>query len=113
MTIPKRCGDSAPASRRARGMLGHRRGALTQRMADTANRLARAMLVLDQREADKAVAVRTEAGPGRDRDLGVVQQELCEFERSHRAKRLRNRRPYEHRRTRLFDRPSRPIEPIA
>src|SRR5712691_6723341 len=113
MTIPKRCRDSATASRRARGMLGYRRGAVTQRMADTANRLARTMLVLDQREADEAVAVRTEAGPGRDRDLGVVQQELCEFERSHRAKRLRNRRPYEHRRTWLFDRPSRPIEPVA
>src|SRR5260370_32359369 len=110
MTIPKRCKDAA-ASRRARGT--HRRGALTQRMADTANRLACTMLVLDQREADEAVAIRAEAGSGRDRDLGVVQQELGEFERSHRAKQLRNRRPYEHRRARLFDRPSRPIEPVA
>src|ERR1700691_1163723 len=83
-----------------------------QRVTNSAERLAGAMLVLDQREAYEAVAVLTEAHTRRDRDLGLGEQELRELERAHRAERLRNRRPHEHRRLGLLDRPSGAVEPI-
>src|SRR5271156_4926310 len=86
--------------------------ARSQCVTDSAERLARAMLVLDQRETYEAVAVLAEADSRRDRDLGFREQELGELERSHRAERLRNRRPHEHRRLGLLDRPARAIEPL-
>src|ERR1700723_1137354 len=83
-----------------------------QCVTDSANGLARAMLVLDQREPYEAVAVLAEADARRYRDLGLGQQKLCKLERAHRAERLRNRRPHEHRRLGLFDRPSCAIESL-
>src|SRR5208282_5312610 len=41
-----------------------------ERVTNSADRLAAAMLVLDEREAHEPVAVLSEADPRRDRDLG-------------------------------------------
>ena len=84
----------------------------SERVTNSAERLARAMLVLDQREAHEAVAVLAEADAWRDRDLGLGEQKLGELERAHRAERIGNRRPHEHRGLGLLHRPSRAIESL-
>src|SRR5262245_124894 len=63
---------------------------------ETAKRLADSLLVLDQREADVALAVLAEADPRRDRDLGLLDQQLGELERADAAEGLRDRCPHEH-----------------
>src|SRR5271167_2552296 len=68
--------------------------------------LADALLVLDQGEADEIVAVLAEADPRRDRDVGLLDQELREFEAPEMAEALRHRRPGEHRGAGLVDRPA-------
>src|SRR5260221_10688110 len=74
--------------------------------ADAAERLARAVLVLDQGKAPPAIAVLAEADAGRHGHLGLVQQEGRELEGAHVLEGLRNWRPDEHRRPRLRDRPA-------
>src|SRR5579872_1010344 len=81
-------------------------GRVREGLLDAANRLASAMLVLDQRETYEAVAIGAESDSRRDRNLGLAQQELGKFQRAHLTKRIGNRRPYEHRGLGLFDRPS-------
>jgi hypothetical protein len=49
---------------------------------DVARRLADAVLVLDQRDAHEIVAVLAEADARRDRDIGLLDQQLGEFERA-------------------------------
>ena len=85
---------------------------MSERLADAAQGLPRAMFVFNQRETDKAIAVGTEADAGRDRDLGFAEQELGKFERAHRAEGFGNRGPDEHRGVRFRDRPARAIEAI-
>src|SRR2546422_2240232 len=69
-----------------------------ERAADAAHRLARAVLVLDEREAHVVVTVLAEADARRDRDLGLLQEELRELERAHRLESVRDLGPHEHRR---------------
>src|SRR5437879_3338868 len=57
---------------------------------DVAGGLADALLVLDQRDADISFAVFAEADAGRDRDLGLLDQEGREFDRAERVERLRD-----------------------
>ena len=72
-------------------------GAGFKETADVARGLADALLVLDQRDAHIAVAVLAEADARRHRDLGLLDQQLGEFDAAERLERLRDRRPGEHR----------------
>src|SRR5713101_7024423 len=83
-----------------------------ERRADSAESLAGAMFILDKRETYEAVAVLSEADTRRHRDFGLREQKLGEVERAHRAPRLRNRRPHEHRRFGFLDRPSGAIQTV-
>jgi hypothetical protein len=64
---------------------------------DAAHRLACPVLVLDQGQAHVAIAVLAEADPGRDRDLGLGQQQLGELQRARLGEGRRQRCPGEHR----------------
>ena len=55
-------------------------GADFKKAADVARGLPDALLVLDQRDADKALAALAEAGARRHRDLGLLHQQLGEFD---------------------------------
>src|SRR5690242_18815807 len=72
-------------------------GRCVQEAADIAGGLADALLVLDQRDAHEAFAALAEAGAGRDRDLGLFDEQLGELDRAHFAERLGDRGPREHR----------------
>src|SRR5213083_2373293 len=56
-----------------------------ERLLDAANRLSRAVLVFDKTETDVLVAVLAEPDARRHRDLGLMQEQLGEFQRSHGA----------------------------
>src|SRR5208337_3746813 len=58
-------------ARHPAGLRGH---PARERLTDSADRLAGAMLVLDEREADEAVAVGAEANARRNGDLGLGEQ---------------------------------------
>ena len=88
----------------ARSAAGGRR----EKRLDVAHRLADPLPVLDQGEPDMALAILAEADPGRDRDLGLLEQELAERERADAAVGLGQRRPDEHRRRRRRAPASRP-----
>ena len=87
-------------------------GAVEQ-LLDRAGRLADPLLVLDEGEADVAVAARPEADAGADRDAGLLRQAQRDVEGAERAELLGNRRPDEHRPERRLDGPARPGEPVA
>ena len=78
----------------------HRRWALREKLLDVARGLTDAVLVFDQRDADVALAVFTEAETGRDGDIGLLDQQLGELHRTERVEGLGDRRPGEHRRRR-------------
>ncbi len=59
-------------------------------LADVADGLTDTMLVLDQGDADMGIAVLAEADAGRDRDIGLGQQQLRESERAQLGKFLGN-----------------------
>ena len=84
----------AACRRRSRRNAGRRRG------------LADALLVLDQSQPHEVVAVLAEADSRRDGDVGLLDQQIREFEAAEMAKFLRHRRPGEHRGARLVDRPA-------
>ena len=65
--------------------------AVSKKRRTAARRLADALLVLDQRKAHVVVAVLAEADAGRDGDVGLLDQELREFERAEIAEALRHR----------------------
>src|SRR6266540_2324056 len=71
--------------------------------SDPADRLADALLVLDEREPNVVVSARAEPLARAHRDLRLTSELEGEAERSERAIRLRDRRPDEHR-------PLRPLE---
>src|SRR6202008_1294969 len=73
-----------------------RRFEVVEPAAQRAHRLADALLVLDQCEADEALATGAEAGPGRGRDAAVADEHRRELDRAELAVRLRDRRPDEH-----------------
>src|SRR6266571_5268075 len=75
-------------------------------------RLANPLLVLDEGEAHVALTVLAEADARRDGHLRVLDEELGEFERAHRAEGLGDRRPHEHRPLGLGDRPAHLVEPV-
>src|SRR2546422_11702501 len=60
--------------------------------------------------SDLAVFAETDAG--RYRDLGLLDEQLCELERAHRPERLGDRRPHEHRALGLGHRPAELVEPV-
>ena len=64
---------------------------------DTANRLARAVLVLDKAEPHKIFTVLAKAHTGRHGYLGIRQQFFAELERPHLTIALWYLRPYKHR----------------
>ena len=51
-----------------------------QRFSDSAHGLARPMFIFNQRKAYILIAAFTKADPGRDRDLGLSQQQLRKFQ---------------------------------
>src|SRR6266542_2682754 len=71
--------------------------AARQEGLDVARRLAQPLPVLDQRDADKALAVFAEADTRRHRDIGPLQQQLVEGETADAAVFGRHRRPGKHR----------------
>src|SRR5215467_1419860 len=75
-------------------------------------RLPDALFVLHQGEPHVALAVLPEADAGRDRDLRFLDEELGELQRAHRAERLGNRRPHEHRPLGLLHRPADLVEAV-
>src|SRR5437016_1421715 len=83
------------------------------RAADAAHSLAGAVLVLDEREAHVVVAMLAEADTGRDRDLGLLQEELRELERAHGLEGVGDLGPHEHRRLGLRHVPAEAIEAVA
>src|SRR3989449_3423203 len=83
-----------------------------ERLLDAANRLSRAVLVLDETEADVLVAVLAEPDARRHRDLGLVQEQLGEFQRSHGAVRVGDAGPDEHGRQGLFDLPTDAVQSV-
>src|SRR5262249_60528655 len=72
-------------------------GAGFKKAADIACGLADALLVLHQRDTHVSFAVLAEADAGRDRDLRLLDQERGKFDAAEGLKRLRDRRPGEHR----------------
>src|SRR5579884_4295645 len=64
-------------------------GAHGKKFLHIARRLTDAMLILHQRHAHIAFAIFAEADPGRDRDLGMLEQRLGEFHRAGFAEFLR------------------------
>src|ERR1700722_966948 len=64
---------------------------------DVAGGLADTLLVLDQRDADMALAVLAKAFARRHRDARLLDQEGGELDAAHGAERFRNWRPGEHR----------------
>src|SRR3569833_4784954 len=72
--------------------------------------LAQPLFVLDHREADIAYAVFAIADARRDRDLGMGQKLLGEFEAAEMGERWRQWGPGEHRRARGGDVPARTAE---
>src|SRR5215831_11790897 len=80
--------------------------ATRQEALNVAGRLAQALSVFDQRDADKSLAVFAKTDPWGDRDIGALEQELREGEAADRPKGGRHRRPGEHRRPRYRDLPT-------
>ena len=80
---------------------------------DAAHGLADTVLVLDEREADEAVAARAEADPRADGDLRLPRQHRRELERAGSLMGGGNRCPDEHRRARLREDPARASEAVA
>src|SRR5260370_504344 len=76
--------------------------------ADVARGLADALLVLDQRDANEALAVLAEGDAGRDRKLGLLDQQRGELETPERLEHRRDRRPSEHPGPRPPERPTSP-----
>ncbi len=75
-------------------------GAGFKEAADVACSLPDALLVLHQRDAHVAFAALAEAGAGRDRDLGLLDQEGRKIDAAKACERLGDRRPGEHGRAR-------------
>ena len=72
-----------------------RRG--VEEAADIACGLADTLFVFDQRDAHIALAVFAEADAGRDRDVGLLDQQLRELDAAEAGERFRDRRPGKHR----------------
>src|SRR5262245_25961592 len=79
---------------------------------DVAGGLTDTLLVLDQRNADIALAALAEAGAGRHRDLGLLDQQRCKLDATERLERLRDGRPGEHRGARRRHVPASPAETL-
>src|ERR1700689_875932 len=100
---PRGCRSARPGPRTRSAELG-------QTAAEVADGLVGPLLVVDQGEANVAVAAGTEAEPRRGGDLGVVDEQLGELERAHVAVRLGDGRPDEHRAARWDDLPADAVE---
>src|SRR6266849_535588 len=94
-----------------------RKAALRARSAgaqslETAEGLSDALLVLDERESDVALAVLAEADARGDRDLALLDQHLGEFQRPHGAEAVGDGRPHEHGALGLGHGPADLVEPL-
>src|SRR5256885_6356106 len=109
---------SAPELLRGRGRGAHRaaqfRGVIAslQEGFDVAGRLPQALAVLDERDADKPLAIFAKTGAGRDGDIGALQQQLRKPEAAELAKLLGDRRPGEHRAARSRYVPTSLMQPV-
>src|SRR5207253_3301045 len=83
-----------------------------ERLLDAANRLSRAVLVLDETQADVLVAVLAKPDARRHRDLGLVQEQLGEFQRAHGSVRVWDAGPDKHGRQGFFDLPSDAVQSV-
>src|SRR5437660_6128542 len=81
-----------------------------KKAADVARGLTDALLVLHQRDAHVSFAMFAETDAGRDRDLGLFDQERGKFDAADALERLRNRRPSEHGGARRRNLPTRATE---
>src|SRR5262245_40023376 len=100
-------------ARRAWGVWGPCRSPhSTADVLEAAERLLDSLLVLDEGEADVAVAVFAEPDARLHRDLRLLDAELGELQRAHGAERLRDRGPHEHRALRLRHLPAELVEDI-
>src|ERR1019366_9753135 len=81
------------------------RAILPEHVFDAPRRLPRARLVFDQRDAHVVVAIVAEADARRHRHLGLGENLLCEFERTHAAVVLRYPGPDVHRGLGIVDHP--------
>src|SRR5262244_338270 len=97
---------------RSRGTRRGQQAVLAEHLLDAADRLAGAVLVLDQCEAHMRVAIVAEPDPGRYRDLGVGEKLLRELERTHLLVGFRDRRPDVHRGAGRIDHPARLVQPL-
>ena len=94
---------------RARPLLAPRRerndvvqlvGRVLEKAADVSSGLPNPLFVFDKRNPDVAFAVFSKADAGRDRDIGLLDQQFGKLHASERLERLRYRGPREHRRAR-------------
>src|SRR5688572_10545406 len=86
-------------------------GSATQRL-EAPERLPDPLLVLDEGEADVPLSVLAEADAGRDRDSGLLDEQLAELQRAELPERVGDGRPHEHRALRLGHRPADLVETI-
>src|SRR6185312_15768728 len=88
----QRAGASTGLLRRRGGRGAHRAAQLRRVVApleerlNIARRLPQPLPVLDERDADKPLAIFAKAGAGRDRDIGALQEQLRETEAAELAK---------------------------
>src|ERR1700677_4670731 len=85
---------------------------LCKRPPEVAHRLANALLVLDEREADVTLTTSAEANPGRGRHARVGDKVLGELERAHFLVGLGHGCPNEHGADRLGNRPANAVEAL-
>src|SRR5512132_1996342 len=79
---------------------------------EAAERMLDALLVLDEGEADVALAVLAEADARRDSDLALLDEHLGELERAHGPEGLGHRGPHEHGALGLLHLPADLVEPV-
>src|SRR5262245_19151607 len=79
---------------------------------EAAEGLPDALLVLDEGEADEALAGLAETDARRHRDLAFADEALRQLQRAHRAERLGNGCPYEHGALGLGHAPADLVEPV-
>src|SRR3954453_11289042 len=83
-----------------------------ERLANCPHRLARAMLVLNQRETDVGIAVFAEADARRHGHFRLLQEEFGKLDGAHLLQWLRYLRPDKHRPARLLYLPADAVEAV-
>src|SRR5689334_3089138 len=108
-TVPR---PSRPIRTSSTGVTGETSERSAVDVLEAAQRLPDPLLVLDEREANVAVAVLAESDARRDGHLRFLDAELGELQRAHGAERLGDRGPHEHRPPGLGDIPAELVETV-